>query len=423
MTGVTQCDSEAAGVGSTSDYDVDAVRGDFPILQQEVNGRPLVYLDNAATTQKPRAVIEAVAKYYEESNANIHRGVHTLSIRATDAYEGARVTAQRFIRASRREEIVFVRGTTEGINLIAQTLGRSTLQNGDEIIVSQMEHHSNIVPWQLLCEQTGAVLKVVPIDERGALEYDAYQKLLNDRTKIVAVGHVSNALGTVVPMKAMIEAAHRHGAIVVVDGAQAVPHLPVDVVDLDCDFYVFSGHKVFGPTGIGVMYGKWDVLNSMPPYQGGGDMIKSVSFEGTVYNDVPHKFEAGTPNIAGAVGLEAALNYVTGLGIERIARYEEELLQYATAALAANPEVRIIGTAPEKVSVISFVVDDIHAHDVGTILDQVGVAVRTGNHCAQPAVERFGVSATARASLALYNTKADVDALVAGIGEVTRVFH
>ncbi|MCZ6654280.1 MAG: cysteine desulfurase [Planctomycetota bacterium] len=406
----------------TADYDVEKIRRDFPILRQTINDHPLVYLDNAATTQKPQAVIDALRHYYETDNANIHRGVHELSVRATEAYEKSRVKAQRFINAGRREEIIFTRGTTEAINLVAQAYARPIVKSGDEILITAMEHHSNIVPWQLLCEQTGAVLRVAPINDRGELLLDEYEKLIGPRTKVVAVVHISNALGTVNPIEEMIAMAHRHGAVVVIDGAQAAPHLPVDVRALDCDFYALSSHKLYGPTGIGVLYGKQELLENMSPYQGGGDMIKSVTFEKTVYNDLPFRFEAGTPNIAGTIAFGAALDYVSRLGFEKIDAYEAELLNYATAALSEIPEVRLIGTAARKVSVLSFVVDGVHAHDVGTILDQLGIAVRTGHHCAQPVMKHFGLSATARASIGLYNTKAEIDALVAGVRKVVEVF-
>lgn len=402
--------------------DVARIRRDFPILQQTVNGHPLAYLDNAATTQKPQVVLDALERYYSEMNANIHRGVHKLSVEATHAYEQARGKLQKFIGAARREEIVFVRGTTEAINLVARTYGASVIESGDEIVISTMEHHSNIVPWQMLCEQTGAVLRVAPIDEDGALPLDAFEALLGPRTMLVAVTHVSNALGTINPIRRIVELAHAHGVRVLVDGAQAVPHMRVDVEALDCDFYALSSHKMFGPTGVGVLYGKYDLLDGLPPYQGGGEMIKSVSFSGTTYNDLPHKFEAGTPNIAGAIAFGAAVDYVSGVGLDNIAAYEQDLLAYATSVLGSIPEVRLIGTAPEKAAVLSFLVEGVHPHDVGTILDQQGIAVRTGHHCAQPVMERFGVPATARASLAFYNTKEEIDALAAGIRQVVEVF-
>ena len=402
--------------------DVERIRKDFPALHQEVHGHPLVYLDNAATTQKPQVVIDALSAYYSADNANVHRGVHLLSERATEAYEGARVRIQRFINAGHSREIVFVRGTTEGINLVAQTLGRRTVAPGDEIVITALEHHSNIVPWQMLCEERGAVLRVVPIDDAGEVDGEAYERLLNERTRLVAFAHVSNALGTLLPIKRMIARAHEHGAVVLIDGAQAVSHLGVDVRDLDCDFYTFSGHKAFGPTGIGVLYGKTELLERMPPWQGGGDMIKTVSFEKTVYNDLPYKFEAGTPDIAGAIGLGVALDYLDGVGLDRVAAYEHELLVHATRVLSVLPGVKLLGTAREKAAVVSFLVDGVHPHDVGTILDQEGVAVRTGHHCAMPVMTRFGVPATTRASFALYNTHEEVDALVAALAKVREVF-
>jgi cysteine desulfurase / selenocysteine lyase len=407
---------------STVALDVERIRKDFPILHQEVHGRPLVYLDSAATSQKPQVVLDALADYYARDNANVHRGVHLLSERATEAYEGARARIQRFLNAAHPSEIVFVRGTTEGINLVAQTYGRRTVGPGDEVVITALEHHSNIVPWQMLCEETDATLRVVPIDDAGEVDVDAYERLLGERTRLVAVAHVSNALGTIVPVKRMIEAAHRRGIAVLVDGAQAAPHLRVDVQDLDCDFYTFSGHKTYGPTGIGVLYGKTALLEAMPPYQGGGDMIKSVSFEKTVYNDLPYKFEAGTPNIAGAIGLGSALEYLDGLGLDRVAAHEHALLVHGTERLSALPGLRLVGTAREKASVLSFLVDGVHAHDVGSILDREGIAVRTGHHCAMPVMTRFGIAATARASLAVYNTREDIDALVEGLAKVREIF-
>ncbi len=415
----------AVAEGSTNGgpmFDVQQVRSDFPILQRKVNGKPLVYLDNAATSQKPQSVIDTVRDYYEQTNANIHRGVHTLSVQATQAYEQARGKVQRFINASRPEEIIFVRSATEAINLVAQAYGRSTLTGGDEIVISTMEHHSNIVPWQLLCEQTGARLRVAPINDAGELEFEQYEDLLNPRTRIVAMTYISNALGTINPVREITEAAHRCGAIVLIDGAQAAPHLAIDVQAIGCDFFALTGHKMFGPVGIGALFGRHDLLETMPPYQGGGEMILSVSFEKTVYNAVPHKFEAGTPNIAGAIGLGAAVEYLQQIGMEAIGALEDDLLKYATAALAAIPQVQLIGTAKRKAAVLSFLVGDIHPHDVGTILDQDGIAVRTGHHCAQPVMERYGLSATARASLALYNTTEDIDALAAGIHKALEVF-
>ena len=403
-------------------WDVERIRKDFPILQQQVHGKPLAYLDNAATTQKPQAVIDALEAYYSTDNANVHRGVHLLSERATEAYEAARGRIQRFLNAAQSREIIFVRGTTEGINLVAQTYGRRMVGPGDEILITALEHHSNIVPWQMLCEDKGAALRVAPIDDAGEVDLDAYETLLSDRTRLVATAHVSNALGTVVPINRMIDAAHRRGIPVLVDGAQAVAHMAVDVQALDCDFYALSGHKVFGPTGIGVLYGKAGLLERMPPFQGGGDMIKSVTFEKTVYNDLPYKFEAGTPDIAGAIGLGAALAYLEALGRDHAAAYEHELLAYGTERLASLPQVRLIGAAREKAGVLSFVVDGVHAHDVGTILDREGIAVRAGHHCAMPVMARFGVPATARASLALYNTREELDALVGGLEKVREIF-
>ncbi len=397
-------------------------RTDFPILKTKIHGRPLVYLDTAATTQKPLAVIEAETKFYRDYNANVHRAIHTLSQWATDAFEGARAKVQRLINAASPGEIVFVRGTTEAINLVAQSYGRSRLKAGDEIIISHMEHHSNIVPWQLLCEQIGAKLRVIPINDTGELLIDAYEALLNERTRLVAMAHVSNALGTINPVKAIIERAHARNVPVLLDGAQAIAHLTVDVQALDCDFYAFSGHKLYGPTGIGVLYGKAALLDAMPPYHGGGNMISSVKFEKTTYNTLPYKFEAGTPNIAGAVGLGAAVDYVTGIGLEAIATHEQQLLAYATPLLADIPGLRIIGTAKEKSGIVSFVIDGVHPHDIGTILDAEGVAVRAGHHCAMPLMERFGVPATARPSFALYNTRQEVDVLVAAVRKAKEVF-
>ncbi|MBY0522327.1 MAG: SufS family cysteine desulfurase [Gemmataceae bacterium] len=400
--------------------DLEKIRDTFPALNQLVHGRPLIYLDNAATSQKPYAVLDALSRYYSRDNANIHRAVHQLGERATRDYEAARAVVQRFLNAARPEEIIFVRGTTEAINLVASSFGRKFVHAGDEIVISHMEHHSNIVPWQLLCEATGAVLRVVPIGERGEFLFDEYEKLLNPRTKLVSIVHVSNSLGTINPAKQIVEAAHRHGIPVLLDGAQAVPHMAIDVRTLDCDFYAFSGHKVYGPTGIGVLYGKTELLEAMPPYQGGGDMIASVSFAKTTYNVLPYKFEAGTPNIAGVVGLGAALEYVQALGQDAIADHEARLLRYATEKLQGVPGLRIIGTAEPKAAVISFVVDDppISALDLGTKLDLKGIAVRTGHHCCQPVMERFGVPATARASFALYNTAEEIDRLAAALEDI-----
>jgi len=404
-----------------SGFDVERVRADFPILATEVHGKPLVYLDNAATSQKPLAVIDAIMRYYQGTNANVHRGVHYLSEAATEDYEAARQTAAQFIHGPHLHEIIFVRGTTEGINLVAQTFGRSQIGAGDEILITAMEHHSNIVPWQILCDEKGAKLRVAPINDNGELLLDEFAKLLGPKTKLAAVTHVSNALGTITPLKRMIELAHAQGVPVLVDGAQAVPHLKVDVQALDCDFYTFSGHKVYGPTGIGVLWGKTELLESMPPYQAGGDMIRSVTFDKTTYNKLPYKFEAGTPDIAGVIGLGAALKYVTGLGIDNIAAHEHDVLEYGTKKLLAIPDVRIIGTAEDKAGVISFVMENAHPHDIGTILDQEGIAIRTGHHCSQPVMDRFGVPATARASLAVYNTRSEMDALARGIEKVREI--
>jgi cysteine desulfurase/selenocysteine lyase len=392
-------------------FDVERVRADFPILAQEVNGRPLAYLDNAASSQRPRVVIDAIARYYAHDHANVHRGVHTLSQRATEAYEHARREVQRFVNAASASELIFVRGTTEAINLVAQSYGRPRLGAGDEVLITWMEHHSNIVPWQLLCEQTGATLRVAPITDAGELDIEAFARLLGPRTRIVAFTHVSNAVGTINPVRELVRMARAAGAVSVIDGAQAAPHLAIDVRAIGCDFYAFSSHKMYGPTGIGVLYGRADLLESMPPYQGGGEMIRAVSFERTTYAPPPARFEAGTPHIAGAVGLAAAIEYVRGLGLERIARAEHELLDYATARLSEIPGLRIVGTARAKTAVLSFVLEGIHPHDIGTVLDHHGVAVRTGHHCAMPLMERFAVPATTRASFAFYNTRAEVDQL------------
>jgi cysteine desulfurase/selenocysteine lyase len=398
------------------------IRKDFPILRRKIHGRPLVYLDNAATSQKPQAVIDTLNRFYATDNSNVHRGVHELSQRATEEYEAARVKVQRFLNAAQAREILFVRGTTEGINLVAQTYGREHVQPGDEIIISHMEHHSNIVPWQILCEEKGAVLRVVPINDKGEFLLEEYEKLLNPRTRFVSVVYLSNALGTINPVRKIIALAHRWNVPVLLDGAQAVPHLPVDVRQLDCDFFAFSGHKLYGPTGIGVLYGKASLLETMPPYQGGGDMISSVSFEKTTYNALPYKYEAGTPHIAGAIGLGAAIDYLGDIGLELVAAHEQHLLDYATAAVAAVPGIRLVGTAKERAGVLSFVMEDAHPHDIGQILDQEGVAIRTGHHCCQPIMDRYHVPATARASLALYNTREEIDALVAGLYKVKEIF-
>jgi len=407
-----------SGVG----FDLGRVRADFPILEQRVHGKSLVYLDNAATSQKPRAVIETISRYYEETNSNVHRAVHHLSEQATNEYEAARKTAKEFLNAADWKEIIFVRGTTEGINLVAQSYGRASVNAGDEVLITVMEHHSNIVPWQILCSERGATLRAAPINDAGELDMDAFSRLLGPKTKLVAVTHVSNALGTINPVQRIVEMAHSWNVPVLVDGAQAVPHLKADVQALDCDFYTFSGHKVYGPTGIGILYGKAALLEKMPPYQGGGDMIMSVTLEKTVYNRLPYKFEAGTPDIAGVIGLGAALEYVSSLGIENVGPHESALLAYATRAVSAIPDLRVIGTAKEKAGVLSFTLGNIHPHDIGTILDQEGIAIRTGHHCSQPVMQHFGVEATARASFALYNTKEEVDRLVRGIERVREVF-
>ncbi len=408
---------------SVAGYDVEAVRRDFPILGTTVHDKPLVYLDSAASAQKPRAVIEAERDLYEGYYSNVHRGVHQLSVQSTEAYEAARGKARAFLGARESREVIFVRGTTEAINLAAQTFGRQHLKPGDEVLISGLEHHSNIVPWQILCEQTGARLQVAPINEAGEVELEVFEKRLGPRTKLVALAHVSNALGTINPVKRMTALAHAVGAAVLIDGAQGAPHLALDMVDLDCDFYAFSGHKLYGPSGIGVLYGKAERLEAMPPWQGGGDMIASVTFEKTTYNVIPHKFEAGTPNIAGVIGLGAAIDYVTGLGLGAIAAHEDELLRYGTERLQAIPGLRIVGTAKKKAGVLSFVLDGIHPHDVGTVLDYEGIAVRTGHHCAQPVMDRYGLPATARASLACFNTREDLDALARGIVKVQEMFR
>ncbi len=407
---------------ATPAFDAARARADFPILAEKIYGKPLVFLDSAASAQKPRAVIDAVRRCYEHEYANIHRGVYRLSERATAGFEAAREKVRAYLGARAAREIVFLRGGTEAINLVAQTWGRANLGPGDEILLSHMEHHSNIVPWQMVREATGASITVAPIGDDGALLMDAFEKRLTPRVKLVAITHVSNALGTVVPVKEVVRLAHAAGARVLIDGCQAVPHLAIDVVDLDCDFYVFSGHKLYGPSGIGALYAKAELLEAMPPYQGGGEMIRTVTFEKTEYNEIPHKFEAGTPNIAGAIGLGAAIDYVSAIGLDRIAAHEHALLDYATARLRELNRLRIFGTAPEKAGVLSFTIEGAHPHDVGTILDRSGIAVRAGHHCAQPVMDRFGVTATVRASFGLYNTVEDVDALVAGLGEVMEIF-
>jgi cysteine desulfurase / selenocysteine lyase len=403
-------------------FEVERIREDFPVLKQTIHGKPLVYLDSAATAQKPYAVVEAIRKFHEVDCANIHRGVHELSQRSTAAYEEARGKAKRFVNARSKSELIFVRGTTEAVNLVSSSWGRKNVKEGDEIIISALEHHSNIVPWQMLCEEKNAKLRVIPMNDRGELILEEYAKLLNPRTRMVAFAHVSNALGTVNPVRQMIEMAHGAGALALIDGAQAAPHLKVDVQALDADFYAFSGHKMCGPTGIGFLYGKTRLLDAMPPYQGGGDMIRTVTFEKTTYNELPYKFEAGTPNIAGGIGMGAAFDYINQIGLDRIAAYEHELLDYGTEALARISGLRIIGTAREKAAVLSFVMEGIHPHDIGTVLDRQGIAVRTGHHCAQPVMDRFHVPATTRASLAFYNTFQEIDALAAGIEKVKEIF-
>ena len=403
-------------------FDVMRVRAEFPILAQEVNGRPLVYLDNGATSQKPRPVIDAIRRYYESDNANVHRGLHALSERATSAYEGARDTVRTFLNAADRREIVFVRGATEGLNLVAQSWARPRLAPDDEIVITTMEHHSNIVPWQLVCRQTGARLRVAPIHDSGELDMEAFADLVNERTKVVAAAHVSNALGTVNPVREIIAIAHDVGAVAVLDGAQAAPHGAVDVRALGCDFYALSSHKCYGPTGMGVLYGRAELFEEAEPYQGGGDMIRTVSFEESTWNDLPYKFEAGTPNIAGGIGLGAAIEFMTGLGLDAIAAHERDVLEYATEAVGEMDGIRLIGTAPEKAGILSFVVEGVHPHDVGTIVDRHGVAIRAGHHCAMPLMRRYGVPATSRASLALYNTTADIDALVESLHTVKEIF-
>ena len=404
------------------EFDVERIRADFPILSTTVHGKPLVYVDNAASTQKPRAVIDSITEVYEHHYANVHRGVHTLSQRSTEMFEGAREKIRRFLNARHAHEIIFVRGTTEAINLVAQSFGRANFKAGDEIVITAMEHHSNIVPWQMLCEQTGALLKVAPINRRGELELEGFERLLSKRTRLVSLAHMSNALGTLNPVKALIEIAHERGIPVLLDGAQAVPHLRVDVRELDCDFYVFSGHKIYGPSGIGVLYGKEALLDAMPPYQGGGDMIRRVTFEKTEYNVLPYKFEAGTPSIADTIALGAAIDYVEAVGMEAIADYEHRLLAYATDRALHIPGLTLIGTAKDKGAILSFTLERIHPHDIGTILDQLGIAIRAGHHCAMPVMDFYGVPATARASFAMYNTFAEIDILMDGIQQVIEVF-
>lgn len=408
--------------GEAARFDVERVRRDFPNLHVQVHGRPLVYLDNAASTHKPAAVIERLERFYSEEYSNVHRGVHMLSQIATMEFEGARERVRRFLGADSEKEIIFTRGTTEAINLVANAFARTRLREGDEVLISTIEHHSNIVPWQMACEATGAKLRVIPITDEGEIIFEEFEKLLSPRTKIVSIVHVSNALGTVNPVKRIIDAAHAIGVPVLVDGAQSIQHVPVDVRTLDCDFFAFSGHKLYGPTGIGVLYGKRALLEEMPPWQGGGDMILSVSFDRTIYNELPAKFEAGTPNIAGAIGLAAAIDYFTTLDLEAMIAHEQDLLAYATERLASVQGLRIIGTAREKASVVSFMLCAVHPHDIGTILDQDGVAIRAGHHCAQPTMQRLGIPATARASFSFYNTRSDVDALVASVEHVLDIF-
>lgn len=403
-------------------FDVAKIRNDFPNLKVQVHGKPLIYLDNAATTLKPQAVIDAVAGHYTKGTSNIHRGVHTLSQEATAAFERSRDTIRDFIGAKKSSEIIFTRGTTEAINLVANSYGRAFLKEGDEIIISEMEHHSNIVPWQILCESTGCVLRIAPFNDQGELIFEEFEKLLSKRTKLVGLVYVSNSLGTINPVKEIIAAAHKIGAVVVIDGAQSLAHLAINVQDLDCDFFAFSGHKIFGPTGVGALYGKEHLLNKMPPYQGGGDMISSVTFEKTCYNILPYKFEAGTPNIAGVIGLGSAIDYVRSIGLDNINKYEHELLEYGKKALSSITGLRLIGTAKQKASILSFVLPNIHPHDLGTLVDEEGIAIRTGHHCTQPVMKHFGIPATSRASLALYNTKEEIDKLVQAIEKAKEIF-
>ena len=405
-----------------TNFPVEKIRADFPILAEKIRNKPLVYLDNAATCQKPQAVIDSIVHLYSHDYANVHRGVHTLSVRSTDKFEGARTKVKGFINAVSEKEIIFVKGATEAINLVAQTYGKANIKPGDEIIITAMEHHSNIVPWQMLCEQTGAVLKVAPINLQGELIFDEFEKLVNDKTKLISVVHMSNALGTINPVKKIIAVAHEKGIPVLLDGAQAIPHITVDVQELDCDFYVFSAHKLYAPSGVGVLYGKQALLEAMPPYQGGGDMIRKVTFEETEYNVLPYKFEAGTPNIADVVGLGAAIDYLNGIGMDNIAAYEAELLAYATAKAKQIKGLRIIGEAEHKGAILSFVLDKIHPHDIGTMLDSLGIAIRAGHHCAMPVMDFYKVPATARASFAMYNTKEEIDVLMNGIESLIEVF-
>jgi len=419
---VTTTHAPTDSTATDAAFDVERIREQFPILAQRAGDKPLAYLDNAATTQKPHAVLDTLSRYYASENANIHRGVYALSQQATEAYEGARGKVARFLHAAEPAEIIFTRNATEGINLVAQTFGRRQVGAGDEVVISTMEHHSNIVPWQMLCEEQGARLRVVPITDTGELMLDELASLLGPRTKLLSIVHMSNSLGTVNPVRQVVELAQAQGVPVLIDGSQAAYHMPVDVQALGCDFYVVTGHKLYGPTGIGALYGRRALLDAMPPYQGGGDMIRSVTFERTTYNDVPHKFEAGTPHIAGAIGLGAAVDFITEVGFGAIAAHERQLLSYATTALSAVPGLRLIGTAPNKASILSFVLDGVHAHDIGTIVDTEGVAIRTGHHCTQPVMDRFQVPATARASLAMYNTTAEIDQLVSALNKVREVF-
>ncbi len=415
-------EAEAAVAVSKNKYDVNKIREDFPILKKKVHDKNLVYLDNAATTQKPTYVIDKVNQYYTTMNANIHRGVHALSQEATEAFEGARIQIKQFINALGKNQVIFTRGTTEAINLVASSYGRTNIKNGEEILISHMEHHSNIVPWQLLCKEKNAKLRVIPINDDGELIFEEFEKMVNKRTKFISIVYVSNSLGTINPVKEIINYAHQFNIPVFVDAAQAVNHIKVDVQDLDCDFLAFSGHKIYGPTGIGVLYGKVELLESMPPYQGGGDMISKVTFDETTFNELPHKFEAGTPDIAGAIGLGAAIEYVNKIGMDKIKEHEHSLLEFATKQIAEVPGLRIIGTAKEKTSVLSFVFENIHPHDIGTFLDFEGVAIRTGHHCTQPLMQRYNIPATSRASFGMYNTKEEVDVLVNGLKKIIEVF-
>ena len=408
---------------TTMTFDIKKVRNDFPNLSIKVHGKPLVYLDNAATTFKPKSVIDAINQHYKSQTSNVHRGIHSLSEQATAAFEQSRDKVRKFIGAEKSNQIIFTKGTTEAINLVAHSYGRAYLKKGDEIIISEMEHHSNIVPWQMLCEAVGCTLKIAPMNDDGELIFEEFQKLLNSKTKIVAMVYISNSLGTINPIKEVIDAAHQHNAVVLIDGAQVVSHIPINVQELDCDFFCFSGHKLFGPTGTGVLYGKEDLLNKMPPYQGGGDMIASVTFEKTTYNSLPYKFEAGTPNVADVIGLGAAIDYIQSLGFNQIAEHEKELLAYGTRVLSQIPQLRLIGTAKNKAAILSFILPNIHAHDIGTLIDEEGIAIRTGHHCTQPVMKHFGVPATSRASFTIYNTKEEIDQLARAIIKTKEVFE